>query len=150
MLFIGVRRYTAAYPKLLAKYGAECWTVDIDAKVTRWGAKGRHEVLDAQLLDRHFAPGYFDSVVLSGVFGYGVNTEAQQNAVFAAVGTVLKHEGVLVLGWNTDLVPEPLHRTEMQRFSATCLAGRCSRVEFTGSTHVFDFFRNARRPAAAP
>lgn len=149
ILFVGCRRYTASYPKILEGYGAKCWTIDIDPAAARWGAKGRHTVADVRYIARHFSPEFFDTVVLSGVFGFGVDTDLLQNTVLVAVDAVLKRDGLLVLGWNTDRSRDPKELEELQRrFSAAVLGGLESRT-FEGSTHVFEFLL-ARDPAIGP
>jgi hypothetical protein len=140
ILFVGCQRYTASYPMILDGYGATCWTIDIDPATARWGAKGRHTVLDVRYIAHHFSPEFFDTVVLSGVFGFGVDTDLLQNTVLVAVDTVLKRGGLLVLGWNTDRSPDPTELEELKRrFSAAVLGGLGTRWTFQGSTHVFDF-----------
>src|SRR5580698_10524910 len=42
ILWIGCRRYTKSYGRLLERCGGECWTVDIELKHAKWGEKGRH------------------------------------------------------------------------------------------------------------
>src|ERR1700722_4036746 len=49
LLFVGCRRYTKNYPALFGAHGADCWTIDVDLSVARWGAPERHVVGD--LLD---------------------------------------------------------------------------------------------------
>jgi SAM-dependent methyltransferase len=150
VLFVGCRSYTSHYPEILASHGAECWTIDIDPVTERWGAKGRHKVLDAQFVDQHFPSGFFDTVILSGVFGWGVDTESLQNTVLSAVGTVLKGNGLLVLGWNTDRCSDPASLSELRHFKHTDLNGDGHR-SFEGSTHVFEFFtKHDTAPAPIP
>jgi hypothetical protein len=140
VLFVGCQRYTAGYPRILDGHGAECWTIDIDPAAARWGAMGRHTVLDARYIAQHFSSEFFDTVVLSGVFGFGVDTDLLQNTVLVAVNRVLKCGGLLVLGWNTDRSPDPMQLDELQRrFNAGVLGGLGSRRTFQGTTHVFDF-----------
>jgi hypothetical protein len=138
VLFIGCQRYTASYPMILEGHGATCWTVDIDPAMARWGAKGRHTVLDAQYIAPSFSTEFFDTVVLSGVFGFGVDTELLQNTVLVSVDKVLKRSDLLVLGWNTDRSPDPTELDELNRRFRLGSLG--SRRTFQGSTHVFDFF----------
>jgi hypothetical protein len=82
----------------------------------------------------------FDTVVLSGVFGLGVNDVAAQDSAIAACAAILKPGGLLVLGWNTDRVSDPstLHSLE-QNFEPSEDAGFVGRVTFDRCTHVFDF-----------
>ena len=73
VLFIGCRQYTKHYPALFRLHGAECWTIDIDPTVARWGAPKRHVIGDIQDALDHWPPSTFDIIVLNGVFGFGLN-----------------------------------------------------------------------------
>jgi hypothetical protein len=140
VLFVGCRRYTASYPMILNGHGAECWTIDIDPAAARWGAKGRHAVMDVREIADHFSSEFFDTVILNGVFGYGVDTESLQNTTLVAIDAVLKRGGLLVLGWNTDRSPDPVGLDELKRrFHSFVLGKLGSRRTFLGSTHVYDF-----------
>jgi hypothetical protein len=87
----------------------------------------------------------FDTVVLSGVFGFGVDEVAGQEAAIAACAAVLKPGGLLVLGWNADLVADPSRLMEITRhFGASRDAELVNRVTFRGSTHTFDFYGRRR------
>src|ERR1700758_4207538 len=70
VLFVGCRKYTKHYPALFRLHGAECWTIDIDPTVARWGAPKRHAIGDIQDGLDHWPPSTFDIIVLSGVFGF--------------------------------------------------------------------------------
>jgi hypothetical protein len=87
----------------------------------------------------------FDTVVLSGVFGFGVNEIRAQEAAIDACAAILKPGGLLVLGWNRDLVIDPTLLTSLARqFDRASDTASVGRVTFNGSTHVFDF--HTRRP----
>ena len=95
---------------------------------------------------RYFAPETFDTVVLSGVFGFGLDSVPEQDASIAACAAILKPEGILVLGWNTDRVSDP----EMLPKLAECFrrhhdAELPDRIMFKHSTHVFDMYGRRHR-----
>jgi SAM-dependent methyltransferase len=144
-LLVGCRRYTAHDPIMLEGHGVACWTLDIDPDVARWGAAGRHVIAPIEQATSHFHPAMFDTVVLSGVFGFGVDEVHAQEAAIAACAAVLKPDGLLVLGWNADLVGDPSMLTGITRhFGASCDAELVNRVTFRGSTHIFDFYARRR------
>jgi SAM-dependent methyltransferase len=114
--------------------------LDIDPDVVRWGAPQRHITASIEQATSHFSAAMFDTVVLSGVFGFGVNEIAGQEAAIAACAVILKPGGLLVLGWNSDLVADPSMLTEVRRnFDSPSDPELDGRVTFRRSTHVFDF-----------
>jgi len=93
-----------------------------------------------------YLPRQFDVVLVNGVFGYGLNTQYGQNAAIAGLARVLKPDGLLMLGWNTHRVSDPLQLSAIARFFVRSQrAGFEQRITFPESTHVYDFFalRNA-------
>lgn len=107
LLLVGCRRYTKHYPTLFGVHGTECWTIDIDTTVARWGAPERHiigNILDA--LD-YWPASTFDTIVLNGVFGFGHYSVRDQEAAHRVCRDLLKTDGPLILGWNTDRCGDP-------------------------------------------
>jgi hypothetical protein len=144
-LLVGCRRYTQQDPLFLQQRGTVCWTLDIDPAVIRWGAEGRHVVAPIEQAAKLFCAAMFDTVVLSGVFGFGVNEIDAQEAAIDACAAILKPGGLLVLGWNSDLVADPVVLTGLARnFDRVPTTEAVCRVTFHRSTHVFDF--HTRRP----
>jgi hypothetical protein len=145
VLWIGCRGYTKTYYRLLERWGAWCWTLDGDPTVARWGRRDRHIVGNMLELDRLFPELRFDAVLCNGVFGFGVDTPADQTRAFAAMAGVAKPAGWLLLGWNSDRVPDPLEAKLASRwFQTAALPGFGTRQVVPGCTHVYDVFR--RRP----
>jgi hypothetical protein len=145
VLLIGCRRYTFQDPIFLEQHGTVCWTLDIDPAVARWGAKGHHVVGPIERGASFFCDAMFDTVVLSGVFGFGVDELPAQEAAIGACAAILKPGGLLVLGWNSDLVIDPALLTGVARhFDRSSDTEPVGRVTFHRNTHVFDF--HTRRP----
>ena len=117
VLDIGREPYEAFYNEFYA--GRELWTMDWDPARARFGAP--HHIVDsAAHLRRYFPEGYFDFVLMNGVFGWGLNQKDAIEQAFAAVYAVLKPGGLFVLGWNDtpDLVPVPLEQVQaLRRFT---------------------------------
>jgi len=143
VLFVGCRRYTKHYPALFEQAGAECWTIDIDPTVARWGAPGRHVIGALQGARDHWPPASFDTIVLSGVFGFGIDTPRDQDETLRVCGFLLRPGGRLILGWNlgygaSEVEPSRLSvlRQDFQ------LAGLelPPRQTFPGSSHVYESF----------
>lgn len=141
VLFVGCRPYTAKYPALFASYGSECWTVDIDPAAAKWGAPGRHHIADVRQLADCFPADHFDALILSGVFGFGVDSDAMKNETLVSCAMVLRPGGLFVLGWNTDRGPDPSDLERLALFETARLERFDWPTLFTGSTHVFQYYK---------
>ena len=148
VLFVGCARYTAHYAELFARH--EYWTIDPDARRSRWGAR-RHIVDRLERLSLHVPAGHFDAIVCNGVLGWGLNSACEAEAAFDACLAALRAGGELVVGWN-DVPPHNRVRPDnigaLARFDrAVHGADSASRVRISGAhRHVFDFYR---KPLAA-
>ena len=49
-----------------------------------------------------------DAVIFSGVLGYGVDTRACGQKALANLGNWMPDRGILVVGWNTDRIADPV------------------------------------------
>ena len=109
-LFIGCQRYTRRYPSVLTAHGAECWTIDIDPTVARWGAPKRHTIGDIRDGSDHWLPASFDTIILNGVFGFGLDCVRDQDEALRACRLLLffkPHRSViqgLPTGFSTETV----------------------------------------------
>jgi hypothetical protein len=140
-LFVGCRKYTKHYPALLAAHGAECWTLDIDPIAARWGAPGRHLIGDIQDEPSHWLPSSFNTIILSGVFGFGLDDVQDQNAALRACRLLLTKNGWLILGWNTDRCVDPSALSNLRNyFRPSSFPGLAERQTFAKSTHVYGTF----------
>jgi SAM-dependent methyltransferase len=147
ILWIGCRRYTKDYGRLLEKNGGECWTLDIEIKHAKWGEKGRHLIGDLLLIDQLVAAASFDSVLCNGVFGFGVDTRSAQLAAVRAMATILKPAGRLLLGWNTDRVEDPLSLDFVPNaFASDALTAHGARWAVPEAGYVYDFLRRREEP----
>ncbi len=141
VLFIGCRKYTKHYPRLLAARGLECWTIDIDPIAARWGAPERHVIGDILDEPSHWPASSFDTIILNGVFGFGLNSERDQDAALRACRLLLANDGWLVLGWNTDRSVDPSELPTLQNlFRPASIPGLAQRQTFAKSTHVYATF----------
>jgi hypothetical protein len=101
VLFIGCDWYTKDYPAIFKS--REFWTLEIDAEKARFGS-GNHVVDSLENLSKRFTPGYFDVIIHTGVFGWGVNSREMTEQTFEECRACLKPGGLLVFGW--DDVPK--------------------------------------------
>jgi SAM-dependent methyltransferase len=141
VLEVGREPYEAFYNEFFV--GTELWTVDWDAAKARFGAP-RHIVDDAANLGNRFPAGYFDVILMNGVFGWGLNRpEAIENA-FSAVHAILAPDGLFVLGWNDtpDLVPVPLDEVKALKLFTPYFFRPLHGTSFKCSTgaHTYSFF----------
>ncbi len=142
ILFVGVRAYTADYYAMLESGGGTCWTLDIDPVAAPFGAAGRHATgCIGELAD--LIPGVtFDSIVMTGVLGFGVNRFSHQRAVIAECADALVEGGVLVLGWNGGRVhPSLLEEAAANWFDYRPLGDLPPRIWVRDYDHNFAFLR---------
>lgn len=142
ILWIGCRRYTREYGRLLERNGGECWTVDIERSHAKWGELGRHFTWDLVSIDRLIAAGAFDTVLCNGVFGFGVDRRPAQLAALQAMCSILKPGGRLLLGWNTERVEDPLRLDFVQNaFVDDDLTAMGARRAVPEAGYVYEFLR---------
>ena len=55
----------------------------------------------------HWLPASFDTIILNGVFGFGLDCVRDQDEALRACRLLLKEKGWLILGWNFDRSAEP-------------------------------------------
>lgn len=147
LLFVGCRRYTSAYPKALERGGVTCWTIDIDPESARWGAPGRHVVAGIEHGRTAFPAASFETIVLNGVFGFGVDSVSGQDAVIDVCAELLVEGGLLVLGWDTDRGADPSALPELARSFRRPSAeiGLPNHTSFATCFHVFDLYQRTKR-----
>lgn len=138
ILWVGCRKYTAADYAVLEREGATVWTTDIDPDAACWGRQSRHRTGDICEADTLFDDMSFDAVICNGVLGYGVDSVEQQQRALAAMSAILRPNGRLLLGWNTDKIADPIEAgLTSLLFMPVEFAGP-SRVRFRDVTHVYD------------
>jgi hypothetical protein len=104
LLFVGIQGYNRRLARICTRLGLTLWTIDVDPAAARWGAPGRHIVGDVREVDRQIAPHFFDAAIMNGVLGYGVDDPEGAEAAIRALSTVVKQNGVVVIGWNPGRV----------------------------------------------
>ncbi len=143
ILFVGCAYYTWPTLKRFNK-GVELLTVDIDEQNEIWGCKN-HLVASILDIDQHTTPHSFDIVLLNGVFGHGVDSPEMQEQTYKALHTVLKPDGMLLVGWNHDLISDPTELSvSKELYYKSGYEGLPQHTAFSDSTHVFDILK-ARR-----
>jgi hypothetical protein len=141
LLFVGCKRYTAGYCSSLGAAGVECWTIDIDAASARWGAGNKHIIGDFQTIESQ-CDVLFDVVIMNGVFGFGLDTVEQMERSLAVLWRIVRTEGFIVLGWNSDRTIDPSTLPAFKRYFDYSLAPpMVGRRLFPSSTHIYDFLR---------
>lgn len=104
VLFVGTRRYTRSYERLLA--GHRYLSLDVDPRAARHGSSQGHVTACASRAGDCFEPASFDLIVCNGVFGWGLDERDAVEAALRGFHLLLREGGDLVLGWN-DM---PRHR----------------------------------------
>lgn len=146
VLFVGVDWYTKHYEK---QYFSDktFWTIDVLPSARRFGAK-RHLICALEDLEPHFAAEYFDLIVCSGVYGFGLNTRSACERAFDTCYTLLRTGGHFVLGWNdvrTDAQCSLAEIDSLRRFRPRELPalGAHRYLTHTPLRHIYQFFDKA-------
>jgi SAM-dependent methyltransferase len=145
VLFVGTAPYTYQFERLFRRSRDHYTTVDPEPATSVWGAR-RHIVGPVQEIGRHRPQGYFDCIVFNGVFGFGIDTPDAQRAVARVLHDALAPGGLLLVGWNTNLMSDP---EELGLFTPYFAPAEGlpwpRRTRFSlPETHVYDFY--TRRP----
>ena len=130
VLFVGTASYTWHYEKLFPPGGYT--TLDVNPGVAVWGAS-HHIVAPIEELTRHRPAGFFDGVVLNGVFGFGLDAPQEMHRAMAELQRALPADGALVVGWNTDRHDDP---EVLGLYAGFVRHG--DRRTFPDETHVYD------------
>ena len=141
ILWVGCQAYTRRYPVIIERQGAECWTLEIDPAEGRWGHPKRHTVGDLRNVGALYTPDYFHVALVNGVFGWELDTLHVQNEAVEGLARILKPDGMLMLGWNTDRSSDPTKLPAIEQFFVPSRQPRFDRrITFPTVTHVYDFF----------
>jgi SAM-dependent methyltransferase len=145
VLFVGCRVYTRRYVALARRLGLDFWTTDIDPAAAPDGSPGRHVVGDIVTVGPDAFGGPFDSIVFSGVVGFGVDDRPLIEAAFANLARLLRPGGWLVVGWNCDLSADPLTIPAFARhFRRVAGPDGMTEIIFREATHRYAFARRLR------
>lgn len=141
VLFVGCKAYTARYGKQLTRAGIDYWTTDIEAAAAIWGEGDHHIICDIAKIDGVCPADSFDAVLLNGVIGNGVDQEIEMNRTLTAIARILRPNGVLLIGWDSDKHhPDP---TELEAaamyFRHECMLKLPARKTFPDTNHVYDW-----------
>jgi SAM-dependent methyltransferase len=99
VLFVGCGEFTAHYQRSFFA-DKEYWTVEAHPALAKYGST-RHVVARIEDASKQsFAAGYFDVIFCNGLYGWGMDTAAQGEAVFSACHASLRDGGHLIVGWN--------------------------------------------------
>lgn len=150
VLFVGTAPYTYQFERLFRRSRGQFTTIDPDAGTTVWGAR-HHIVAPIQEIGRHRPAGSFDCIVFNGVFGFGIDDPEDQRAAVKILYDALAPGGLLLVGWNTNLMSDPEERGIFTPYfvPADGLPWP-QRTRFAlPETHVYDFYkrRDESRPA---
>ncbi|MCX7012352.1 MAG: class I SAM-dependent methyltransferase [Candidatus Sumerlaeota bacterium] len=142
ILFVGCRWYTMRYRK--AFEGKDYWTLDIDPRQRRYGAR-KHIIDSMENLARHFKDNALDLVVCNGVFGWGLNNKADAENALQGCHQCLREGGVLLLGWNDVPQRRPFHPRECRTLALfdPWVFPPLSASEYltdTRNRHTYDFY----------
>jgi hypothetical protein len=151
ILFVGCDSYTAHYQR---RYFARhnYWTIDPNAAQRRFGAK-QHIVGRLEELGRYFPRGFFDLIILNGVYGWGLNSAVDCDAAISQCHLCLTVAGELLIGWNDVPGRDPAPLSEVRslwRFTQRSFPalGSWRYLTDTPNRHTFYFYRKTNSCAS--
>jgi hypothetical protein len=141
ILFVGTASYTYHYERLFSH--SQYTTIDWQPRSAVWGSHD-HIVAPVQDINRFRPKGSFDCVVLSGVFGFGIDTPDDMRMVLKELHDALQPNGLLLVGWNVGMHEDP---EALGIYSPLFVRNReaafTERLRFPADTHVYDFYRRS-------
>lgn len=144
VLFAGAAPYTYAYKRVFDRTNTRYTTIDNYPGASLWGSK-LHVQTSVQEIGSRFERGSFDSVILNGVFGFGINAIPEMNRSLVAIAKVLRPGGILIIGWNRGLISDPMQLDQLGFFfephPGTPFSQRKEFQTFDNHTHVYDLLR---------
>jgi hypothetical protein len=142
ILFVGVEDYTVEYPSLLEANGGTCWTIDYNPNLAKYGCPNRHVVGSVTELEQHYPDTLFSTIVLNGVFGFGLYGYKNQMAALASCAAVLAEDGLFILGWNEGRThPQVLEDLTKDWFDYAPLGELPARLWVNNTDHTFALLR---------
>ena len=145
VLFAGTAPYTCQFERLFRRSREQYTTIDPVHGTAVWGARN-HILAPIQEIGQHRPKGYFDCIVFNGVFGFGIDDLDAQDDAIKALYEALAPNGLLLVGWNTNLLPD-LEKLGLFEPYFTAAQGLPwpHRTSFPlPETHVYDFY--TRKP----
>jgi hypothetical protein len=147
VVFVGTAPYTWHYEKIFKSTGTDYITVDPTPGARVWGSN-HHFVATVQDLYRVLPHHSIDIVVMIGVYGFGLTTDAHLHDALTSIHKMLKPDGILVLSWNNDVSADPrVHRDLNELYRPAQLVGLPVRKTFDTSL-VLDFYQTLSKIAA--
>lgn len=144
ILLVGTASFTRHYDLFFA--GKEAvYTIDNDPRFADYGIRGRHIIDSIENIDRHFDEGYFDCVLMNGIYGWGLDEKEALEKSLRNIRKVLRSGGVLLFGWNKVRDHDPLNLDSeryFRDFDEFKGLGK-SRIEIpsNASNHIFSFYQ---------
>lgn len=142
VLFVGCDWYTRGYRRIFG--GKNFWTLEIDPKKKRYGAK-LHIVDSVANITSHFRENELDLIICNGVVGFGLNEIDEFDKAIRGCFICLRQGGSFVLGWNDipERRPFPLEAsTSLRKFSRSVFPPLATSHFLTANPnrHTYDFY----------
>jgi hypothetical protein len=144
ILFVGTASYTYHYERLFYADRDQYTTMDFNPALKVWGAR-EHITAPIQEIGQHRPKGFFDCVVLNGVFGFGIDDVNAMRETIETIHDILAPNGLLVLGWNRDILLDPAATALLEPyFRPAADLPWAQRVTYSEASHVLDFYRRSQ------
>jgi SAM-dependent methyltransferase len=107
ILFVGLHKYTIHYHTFFNNK-KEVKTIDIDPLQKEYAEINNHIVDSITNIDNYIKNEHMDLVFMNGVYGWGLNEKQDFVNALEKIHKILKHNGVVVFGWNEITQYDPL------------------------------------------
>ncbi len=97
VLFVGCEWYTRQYNGIFKE--RDYYTMEMDGALAPYGAD-QHIIDKIENIQNHFKTNQLDLVLCNGVYGWGLNAQADIEKAFHGIYESLRPGGIFMLGWN--------------------------------------------------
>ncbi len=145
ILFVGIKRYCKHYKFFFQDQ--TYITLDPNPSMKRYAAKW-HVVDSLENLTAHFAPSFFDLIIINGVIGWGLNELENINKSLMACYHSLREGGELIIGVNEDLHAIEINSLESIKKFKFFREKSFKISSFLSKSHTYYFFQKPKLSAS--
>lgn len=104
VLFVGVSKDNKKEINEMKRWKAEVWTIDKDSERAQYGNGKYHIIGDIKNASKYFKKNYFDTILMLGVIGYGLNNKKDIKKTFKELWPLLKNKsGTIILSVSNNV-----------------------------------------------
>jgi hypothetical protein len=147
MLFVGCHQYSRWYPGLFRfRARTRIETVDPDPDSRAFGAPVHHQMPFQHLERDDTLRGQFDFIMVNGVFGYGINSDADKRSALDAAKRLLRPDGLFLVGYRAGPYGDFDVRAAGPHFAETAVPGFATPLVSSSHRNHHSFAAFRRKP----